>query len=88
MKQDLTSSASLHTDNHTHNYQVSLYPNLNHLHTIVVNFQSIVPKKADLSCVIDSVNPDILIGTQTWLSPSISSSEFFLSGYTVYRNDR
>ena len=41
-----------------------------------------------MHCLIDSTNPDILIGTETWLSSSISSSEFFPSGYTVYRKDR
>ena len=60
----------------------------NQINIIVINFQSIVRKKTDLSCIIDSINPDILIGTETWLSPSISSSEFFPSGYIVYCKDR
>ena len=27
--------------------------------------------------IIDSVNPDILIGSETWLSVCVSSGEFF-----------
>ena len=35
-------------------------------------------KKAELGYVIDSTNPDVVIGTETWSSSSISSREFFL----------
>ena len=55
---------------------------------IIMNCQSIVPKKAEVGCIVDSVKPDLLIATETWLSASISSSEFFLPGYNVYRKDR
>ena len=36
------------------------------------------------------VCPDIILGTETWLSPDISSSEIFdeCLGYDVHRNDR
>ena len=41
-----------------------------------------------MGCIVDSVKPDVLIATETWLSTSISSSEFFPPGYNVYRKDR
>ena len=55
---------------------------------IIMNCQSIVPKKVEVGCIVDSVKPDVLIATETWLSTSISSSEFFPLGYNVYQKDR
>jgi len=48
----------------------------------------IVPKVAELGGVITSFNPDIVVGTKTWLSLSVFSSELFPSNYTVYQKDR
>ena len=54
-----------------------------------INFRSIKNKKPDLDILLDSVQLDIIIGTETWLDPSVNSSEFFsLDNFTVYRNDR
>ena len=54
-----------------------------------INFRSIKNKKPDLDILLDSVQPDIIIGTETWLDPSVNSSEFFSpDNFTVYRNDR
>ena len=59
------------------------------LKIISLNFQSIKNKKPELDLIIDSINPDIIIGTETWLDPTISSSEYFSpTTYTVYRKDR
>lgn len=58
------------------------------LSVLVLNCQSIVAKKADLNCLIEVTNPDIIIASETWLKPSINSSEFFPLNYTVYRKDR
>ena len=41
-----------------------------------INFRSIKNKKPDLDILLDSVQPDIIIGTETWLDPSVTSSEF------------
>jgi len=60
----------------------------NKLTIIILNCQSIVPKKANLKCLIDITNPDILIASETWLTPSISSNEFFPSNYITYCKDR
>ncbi|VDI31119.1 Hypothetical predicted protein [Mytilus galloprovincialis] len=54
-----------------------------------INFQSIRNKKEDLTQLIDSSKPDIIIGTETWLDKNISSYEFFPSElFNVYRSDR
>jgi len=46
-------------------------------------------KKPEIDSLIECTNPDIIIGTETWLDPSISSAEYFNSNtYTVYRKDR
>ena len=38
--------------------------------------------------MVDSVKPDIIVGTESWLRPDIMNSEIFPSNYTVYRRDR
>ena len=56
---------------------------------ISLNFQSIKNRKPELDLLLDTTKPDIIIGTETWLDPSITSSEYFpASRYTVYRRDR
>ena len=59
------------------------------LKIININFRSIKNKKPELDFLIDSIQPDIIIGTETWLDPSVNSSEYFSpESFTVYRNDR
>ncbi|MES9880858.1 MAG: hypothetical protein ABW185_08260, partial [Sedimenticola sp.] len=55
-----------------------------------INFQSIVNKQAEFYALLDEEKPDIVVGTETWLSPNILSSELFPAnlGYTPYREDR
>ena len=55
---------------------------------LLINFQSIKNKSADLEQLIYHHQPDIIQGTETWLNPDISSSEIFPSNYTVFRRDR
>ena len=38
--------------------------------------------------MVDSIKPDIIVGTESWLQPDIMKSEIFPSNYTVYRPDR
>ena len=45
-------------------------------------------KKGIMSCMIDETQPDIMIITETWLSPDILNSEIFPRGYSVFRKDR
>ena len=59
------------------------------LRIISLNFQSIKNKKPELDLLLDTTKPDVIIGIETWLDSSISSSEYFpASRYTVYRRDR
>ena len=60
-------------------------PNLS---TIVVNCRSIVINKASFTNMIESTKPDVVVGTESWLTPEIQNSEIFPPGYNVYRKDR
>ncbi|CAC5402086.1 unnamed protein product [Mytilus coruscus] len=54
-----------------------------------INFQSIKNKKPDLLEIIDTVKPDIIMGTETWLDSDTSSYDYFPPElYNVYRDDR
>lgn len=53
-----------------------------------INFQSIVNKVPEFHCLIDTEKPDVIIGTESWLSPDIKDNEIFPSDYTPYRADR
>lgn len=55
---------------------------------VVVNCRSVVNKTAELSGLIESVDADIVLGTESWLKPSIADSEVFPENYVVYRKDR
>ena len=54
---------------------------------ISINFQSIVNKVPSFLEVINKHNPDIIIGSETWLTTNISSSEIFPPNYNVFRKD-
>ena len=53
-----------------------------------INFQSIVNKAQEFCCLVDTENPEIVVGTESWLQPDISSSEIFPEGYQIFRADR
>ena len=55
----------------------------------VINFCSVIGKKADLLELIATHNPHIIIGTETWLSSDISNNEIIPSdlNYNIYWND-
>ena len=38
--------------------------------------------------MLERDNPDIVVGTETWLKPDVSNAEIFPSSYTIYRKDR
>ena len=63
-------------------------PSWNKFTVLNINFQSIKNKKAELLNIIDSYNPTIILGTETWLNNSIHSSEIFPPSYNIYRKDR
>ncbi|MCG8035186.1 MAG: hypothetical protein JAZ03_23820, partial [Candidatus Thiodiazotropha taylori] len=53
-----------------------------------INFQSIVNKVSDFHCLVDTERPDIIIGTESWLSAEIKDNEIFPPGYIPFRADR
>ena len=61
---------------------------LNQIKVMNINFQSIVNKVSEFHCFIDTEKPDVVIGTESWLTPDISNNEIFPPGYTPYRADR
>ena len=57
---------------------------------VTINFQSCRNKTQELEHLINSVKPDVIIGTETWLNSTINSNEIIKSalGFNVYRKDR
>jgi len=58
------------------------------LKVVLMNCQSVVKKSAEIHSLLLSINPDIVIGTESWLKPEIHSSEIFPPEYITYRRDR
>ena len=61
---------------------------LNLLNLFMINFQSIISKRAAFLNLIDDHHPDIIFGTETWLSLTISTAEFLPANYMSFRKDR
>ena len=62
--------------------------NRSNIKTLVINFQSIKNKTLDLMNVLDTTDPDIILGNETWLTSDHHSSEFFPPEFDVIRRDR
>jgi len=64
--------------------------NSNSLRFLCINFQSAKKKAKHISTLIECTRPDVIIGTETWLSSDVNSSEIFEEslGFDVHRNDR
>ena len=61
---------------------------LNHpLQILIMNYQSIKNKKAELHTIIDSAKPDIILGNESWLTPNIKNSETFPESFDAVRKD-
>ena len=60
------------------------------LKVLNINCQSIANKKAEFQAIIDEHKPDIVVGTESWLTKNHLSSEIFPKslGYTSFRQDR
>ncbi|XP_072014761.1 uncharacterized protein [Amphiura filiformis] len=55
---------------------------------MVVNFQSIKNKTAELADCLDIHDPDIILGSETWLNNTVEDKEIIPDNYTVFRKDR
>lgn len=49
--------------------------------------QSILNKSLEFWNLIDTYNPDVIIGTESWLREEISNVEVFRDEYTTCRRD-
>ena len=55
---------------------------------MVIDFQSIRNKITEIEVLLDSINPDAIIGTESWLNDEIFSSEILPNTYNVFKRDR
>jgi len=53
-----------------------------------VNCSSICNKIIEFWSLIDTYNPDVVIGTEAWLSEEINNVEVFRDDYITFRRDR
>jgi hypothetical protein len=53
-----------------------------------VNSRSICNGTGEFRNLIDTYNPDVVIGTKSWLSEEISNAEVFRTDYTTFRRER
>lgn len=44
--------------------------------------------RSELRVQIDSIKPDVVAVTETWLTQSVSSREIYLESFTLVRADR
>ena len=58
------------------------------LKSFIINFQSIMAKKAEFHNLINDHHPDIIFGNETWLSPNVNTAEFLPKQYNIFRQDR
>lgn len=45
-------------------------------------------KQDRLANLLDTINPDVVFRTETWLDDQIKNTEIFPDGYKVHRKDR
>ena len=63
--------------------------NRHSLKVLNINCQSLPAKKEPFLCLIDQHKPDIIIGTESWLTSQHTDNEFFpTESYSVLRRDR
>jgi hypothetical protein len=54
----------------------------------VLNCNSLLGKVTEFQTFLSNTDPDIVLGTESWLKPEISNSEVFPPEYSVFRKDR
>ena len=57
------------------------------LSLILLNFQSVMNKKESFWEMIDNYSPDVVVGCETWLKPSILDNEIFPQNYNLFCTD-
>ena len=60
------------------------------LRVLTINFQSIRKKGRNIDVLVETIKPDVILDTETWLSEDIPFSYFFNPslGYKVIRRGR
>ena len=58
------------------------------LKIININCQSIRAKLPDFEAMLATEDPDIVVGTESWLTNSVATGEVFPRNYNVFRRDR
>ena len=58
------------------------------LDVLQVNCRSIYNKAIELWNLVETYNPDVIIGTESWLKDDINNAEVFRTDFTTYRRDR
>jgi hypothetical protein len=53
-----------------------------------VNCRSIYNKALEFWNLVDTYNPDIIIGMKSWLREEIGKAEIFRADFTIFRRDR
>jgi hypothetical protein len=53
-----------------------------------VNCRSVYSKAIELWNLVDTYNPNVVIGTESWPKEDISSAEVFRADFTTFRKDR
>ena len=59
-----------------------------HLKILNVNFQSLPSKKVPFLATLEEETPDIVVGTESWLTPAHRNGEYFPPDYQIFRKDR
>jgi hypothetical protein len=57
------------------------------LDLLQVHCRSILNKILEFWNLVDTYNPDVVIGTESWLSDEINNAEVFRDGYITFRRD-
>jgi hypothetical protein len=60
----------------------------NSLVLMQVNCRSVLNKSLEFWNLIDTYNPDVIIGTESWLREYIGNAEIFRDEYTTFKRDR
>jgi hypothetical protein len=58
------------------------------LKIINVNCQSLNAKRSSFLCLVNEEDPDVIVGTESWLNSNITSGELFPPNFNVLRKDR